>query len=213
MSRWHSYEPSAGHRLPHDPLKAIVAPRPIGWISTVDREGRNNLAPYSFFNAVCETPPLVMFSSSSRKDTQRNVEETGEFVVNVVSRELVEAMNISSASVPHGVDEFALAGLETLACEQVRPRRVALSPAALECRLVQVVPLNDLHGTRTSSTVLIGQVVAVHLRTDCLKDGLFDMTLAQTVGRCGYRGEYSEVQSLFEVLRPADGSLGPVRPA
>lgn len=205
MSQWHFYRPSAGHRLPHDPFKAIVAPRPIGWISTVDAHGRPNLAPYSFFNAVCDAPPMVMFSSSSPKDTQANVEATGEFVVSLATRALAEAMNISSAVVPHGVDESALAGLETLPCEVVRPRRVALSPAALECRLVHVLPLTTLEGTATTSTVLIGQVVGVHLDTTCLRDGLFDMTAAGTIARCGYRGDYTQVTELFEMLRPAGG--------
>jgi flavin reductase (DIM6/NTAB) family NADH-FMN oxidoreductase RutF len=186
MSQWHFYEPAAGHRLPHDPFKAIVAPRPIGWISTLDADGRPNLAPYSFFNAVCDAPPMVMFSSSARKDTQANVEATGE-----------------SAAVPHGVDEFALAGLETLPCTVVRPRRVARSPAALECRLLQVLPLRTLAGAPTTSTLIIGQVVGVHIDTACLRDGLFDMTVAGTIARCGYRGDYAQVTELFEMLRPA----------
>jgi flavin reductase (DIM6/NTAB) family NADH-FMN oxidoreductase RutF len=203
MSQWHFYEPAAGHRLPHDPFKAIVAPRPIGWISTLDADGRANLAPYSFFNAVCDAPPMVMFSSSARKDTQANVEATGEFVVNLATRALAEAMNTSSAAVPHGVDEFALAGLETLPCTVVRPRRVARSPAALECRLLQVLPLRTLAGAPTTSTLIIGQVVGVHLDTACLRDGLFDMTVAGTIARCGYRGDYAQVTELFEMLRPA----------
>lgn len=206
MSEWHFYEPSAGHRLPHDPFKAIVAPRPIGWISSLDADGRPNLAPYSFFNAVCDTPPMVMFSSSAPKDTQGNVESTGEFVVNLATRALAEAMNASSAAVAHGVDEFVLAGLETLPCERVRPRRVARSPAALECRLVQVLPLTTLEGTATTSTVFIGQVVGVHLDTRCLREGLFDMTAAGTIARCGYRGDYTEVTELFEMLRPEGGA-------
>lgn len=211
MSDWHFYEPTQGHRLPHDPFKAIVAPRPIGWISTVDTAGRPNLAPYSFFNAVCESPPLVVFSSSGRKDTQTNVEATGEFVVNLATKALAEAVNISSAAVPAGNNEFLLAGLESLPCELVKPRRVALSPAALECRLLQIVPLKALDGSLTSNTLVIGQVVGVHLNADCLRDGRFDMTLAGTIARCGYRGDYAEVTSLFELVRPADGSLGPVR--
>ncbi len=202
MSQWHFYDPAEGHGLAHDPFKAIVAPRPIGWISSVDAEGRPNLAPYSFFNAVCDRPPMVMFASSARKDTQANVESTGEFVVNLATRGLAEAMNLSSASVPHGVDEFALAGLDTLPCETVRPRRVAQSPAALECRLVHVLPLRTLDGEQTASTMFIGQVVGVHIRTDCLRDGQFDMTRAGTIARCGYRGDYAHVTDLFEMLRP-----------
>lgn len=205
MAHWHFYEPAAGHRLPHDPFKAIVAPRPIGWISTVDADGRPNLAPYSFFNAVCDSPPMVMFSSSAPKDTQANAEATGEFVVNLATRVLAEAMNMTSLAVSHGVDEFVLAGLETLPCEVVRARRVALSPAALECRLVHVLPLRTLEGTPTASTMLVGQVVGVHLDTACLRDGLFDMTVAGTIARCGYRGDYTQVTELFEMLRPVGG--------
>ena len=211
MPDWHFYETAHGHRLPHDPFKAIVAPRPIGWISTVDTLGRPNLAPYSFFNAVCESPPIVAFSSSGRKDTQANIEATGEFVVNLTTRELAEAVSISSAAVPAGHDEFLLAGLESLPCTLVKPQRVARSPAALECRLLQFVPLSDLDGARTTCTLIIGQVVAVHLNTAFLRDGKFDMTLARTLARCGYGGDYLEASSLFEVVRPPAGTLGPVR--
>jgi flavin reductase (DIM6/NTAB) family NADH-FMN oxidoreductase RutF len=203
MTKWHFYDPAAGHRLPHDPFKAIVAPRPIGWISTLDADGRPNLAPYSFFNAVCDSPPMVMFSSSARKDSQVNVESTGEFVVNLATRALADAMNLSSAAVPHGVDEFLLAGLETLPCEVVRPRRVAQSPAALECRLVHVLPLRTAEGSATASTLLVGQVVGVHLDMACLRHGQFDMVKAGTIARCGYRGDYAQVTELFEMLRPA----------
>jgi len=202
MTEWHFYEPASGHRLPHDPFKAIVAPRPIGWISTVDADGRPNLAPYSFFNAVCDRPPMVMFSSSARKDSQANVEATGEFVVNLATRDLVDAMNLSSAAVPHGVDEFSLAALETLPCNVVRPRRVARSPAALECRLVHVLPLKTFEGSATTTTLLVGQVVGVHLDMACLRDGQFDMVTAGTIARCGYRGDYAQVTELFEMLRP-----------
>lgn len=202
MADWHFYEPALGHRLPHDPLKAIVAPRPIGWISSVDREGRVNLAPYSFFNAVCETPPIVAFSSSGRKDTQSNVEATGEFVVNLATRSLAEAMNVSSASVPHDVDEFQLAGLTPAPCRLVKPPRVAASPAALECKLLMTLPLKDLAGNPTPNTLIIGQVVGVHIATDCLTNGLFDMVRAGTIARCGYQGDYAHVTELFPMFRP-----------
>lgn len=202
MSNWHFYEPAHGHRLPHDPLKAIVAPRPIGWISSVNREGRINLAPYSFFNAVCETPPIVAFSSSGRKDTQSNVEATGEFVVNLATRSLAEPMNLSSASVPHDVNEFELARLTPAPCRLVRPPRVAESPAALECKLLLALPLKDLAGNPTPNTVIFGQVVGVHLDTACLTNGLFDMVRAGTIARCGYQGDYAHVTELFPMFRP-----------
>lgn len=203
MSEWHFYEPAAGHRLPHDPFKAIVAPRPIGWISTVDAEGRRNLAPYSFFNTVCDRPPMVMFSSSTRKDTQANIEATGEFVVNLATRKLADVMNRTSAVVPPDVDEFALAGIDAAPCINVRPPRVAASPAALECRLVKVLPLQDLDGRDTPNTIVIGQVVGVHIDVSCLRDGIFDMTRAGTIARCGYRGDYAAVTEVFDIRRPS----------
>src|SRR6516162_7027878 len=149
MSEHHFYEPRNGHGLPHDPFKAIVAPRPIGWISSIDPDGRVNLAPYSFFNAFCEAPPIVGFSSGGRKDSQRNVEATGEFVVNLATRKHAEAMTLTSASVPHGIDEMALAGLAAAPCRLVRPPRVANAPAALQCRLLLLLPLKDLDGKPT----------------------------------------------------------------
>ena len=146
MTEWHFYEPRDGHRLPHDPLNAMVAPRPIGWISTVSAAGVRNIAPYSFFNLINYTPPLIAFSSVGRKDSVANVEATGEFVWNLATRDLAEAMNATSAMVPAEVDEFALAGLETLPSRLVAPERVAASPVAFECRLTQLIRLTDRHG-------------------------------------------------------------------
>src|SRR6185312_2406434 len=143
MSDFHFYEPRRGHGLPHDPFKAIVAPRPIGWISSIDSTGRVNLAPYSFFNAFCEAPPIIGFSSGGRKDSQRNAEETGEFVFNLATRRQAEAMNRTSAPLPHGVSEFEVAGLTAAASRLVKPPRVADAPAALECKLVLVLPIKD----------------------------------------------------------------------
>ncbi|HEX8916655.1 MAG TPA: flavin reductase family protein [Humisphaera sp.] len=202
MSDFHFYDPAVGHGLAHDPFKAIVAPRPIGWISTVDEQGRVNLAPYSFFNAVCDTPPIVAFSSSGRKDSQRNAEATGEFVCNLATRPLAEAMNLTSATLPHGADEMAFAGLEAAPSRVVRPPRVAAAPAALECKLLQVIPLRDLTGNATANTLILGQVVGVHIDRAYLKDGIFDTAAARPIARCGYRGDYAEVASLFEMLRP-----------
>ncbi len=202
MSNFHFYEPRLGHGLPHDPFKAIVAPRPIGWISTVDAEGRVNLAPYSFYNAFSEAPPIVGFSSGGRKDSQRNIEATGEFVANLVTRKQAEAMNLTSAPFPHGVNEMERAGLAAAPCRLVRPPRVAEAPAALECKLLQVVPLRDLDGKLTANTLLLGQVVGVHIDKAYLKQGLFDLAAAGTIARCGYRGDYVEVTSVFEMMRP-----------
>lgn len=198
----HYYEVSRGHRLPHDPFKAIVAPRPIGWVSTISADGRVNLAPYSFFNGVCDAPPMVMFSSSGRKDSLRNVQETGEFVCNLATRRHAEAMNQTSRPLPHGEDEMVLAGLAAAPCRLVRPPRVADAPAALECELVKVIQLPTMHGAMTQSFVVIGQVVAVHLDSACLRDGLFDLTLAGTIARCGYAADYLEATELFAMSRP-----------
>ena len=203
MGDTHFYEPKDGHRLPHDPFKAIVAPRPIGWISTVDAEGRPNLAPYSFFNAFCDSPPVVGFSSGGRKNSQRNVEETGEFVVNLATRRQAEAMNRTSAALPHGVNEFEVAGLRAAPSRLVRPPRVADAPAALECRLLFVRPITDLDGKPTPYTLILGQVVGVHIDPDFLNEGLFDIAAAGTIARCGYRGDYVEVTRVFEMLRPS----------
>ena len=198
----HFYEPRLGHGLPHDPFKAIVAPRPIGWISTVDSEGRVNLAPYSFFNAFNSNPPIVGFASEGRKDSLRNVEATGEFVCNLATRPLAEVMNRSSAPLPHGESEMELAGIEPAPSRLVRPPRVAAAPAALECRLLQVVPLHDLEGGTLDTHLVLGQVVGVHIDRAYLVDGIFDLRAARPIGRCGYRGDYAEMGDMFEMFRP-----------
>ena len=205
MSEMYFYEPSKGHGLPHSPFKAIVAPRPIGWISTRDAQGRVNLAPYSFFNAFSEEPPVVGFSSYGRKDSLRNAEETGEFVANLATRPLAETVNLSSIAVAPGVDEMAMAGLTAAPCRLVSAPRVAESPAALECKLLRVIPIPSLDGGDTNNFLVLGQVVGVHLDPACLKDGLFDITAARTIARCGYRGDYAEVERLFEMTRPQVG--------
>jgi flavin reductase (DIM6/NTAB) family NADH-FMN oxidoreductase RutF len=196
------YEPARGHGLPHDPFKAIVAPRPIGWISTRDSQGRRNLAPYSFFNAFSTDPPIVGFCSEGRKDSIRNVEETGEFVANLATRSLAIAMNQTSAPVAADVDEFTLAGLTPAPCRLVAAPRVAEAPAALECRLLQIVQLHDLDGRTLQTYLALGQVVGVHITTAFLKDGRFDTAAAEPIARAGYRGDYFEMGAVFELLRP-----------
>jgi flavin reductase (DIM6/NTAB) family NADH-FMN oxidoreductase RutF len=200
----HFYEPSAGHRLPHDPFKAIVAPRPIGWISTVDPAGRPNLAPYSYFNAVCDVPPMILFSSNGQKDTLRNAQATGAFVWNLATRPLAGRMNSTSAPVGADVDEFALAGLTPAPSRLVAAPRVAESPAALECRVLQVIPLADLAGASADHWMVVGQVVGVHIDPAFLKDGLFDTAAARPILRAGYRGAYAGIDetSMFEMIRP-----------
>ncbi|NYT22881.1 flavin reductase family protein [Alcaligenaceae bacterium] len=206
MSDMHFYEPSQGHRLPHCPLKAIVAPRPIGWISTVDVQGKVNLAPYSFFNFVCEAPPILYFSSTGWKDSAQNVKDTGEFVANLATRPLAEAMNISSAMVPPEVDEMQLAGLASAPSRLVKPPRVAQAPAAFECKLISITQIRDLDDKPSDSFMVMGQVVGVHINQDFLRDGLFDTAAARTIARCGYRGYYAEVAEMFEMMRPSETS-------
>lgn len=200
------YEPRNGHGLPHDPFKAIVAPRPIGWISTLDGQGRANLAPYSFFNAVHSRPPMVMFTSESMKHSAANAIETGEFVFNLCTRPLFEAMNISSGALAAGEDEFVAAGLEKAPSRMVKAPRIAASPAALECRVVQSMQFHDVDGKAVDGWIVIGQVVGVHIDDAFLRDGRFDTAAAQPVARCGYR-DYATVIEMFEALRPTDGGV------
>lgn len=197
------YDPSGGHGLPHDPFKAIVAPRLIGWISTCSSSGRLNLAPYSFFGAFAAFPPIIGFCSEGRKDSLRNIEETREFVWNLATHPLAEQMNRTSAPVPPDVDEFQLTGLTPVAGRNVLVPRVGESPAALECKLLQVVHLHDLHGKPTDNWLALGQVVGVHIQKAYLKDGLFDTHAAQPIMRAGYRGDYAEIGEIFEMIRPA----------
>jgi flavin reductase (DIM6/NTAB) family NADH-FMN oxidoreductase RutF len=196
------YEPAAGHGLPHDPFKAIAAPRPIGWISTVDRQGCINLAPYSFYNAFADKPPVVGFSSGGRKDSIRNIEETGEFVANLATKALAQAMNVTSAAFPRDVDEMAVAGLTPAPCRMVAAPRVAESPAALECKLLQIVHLHDLNGDPIEQYLAIGQVVGVHIARAYLKEGIFDLVAAQPIMRAGYVADYVEIGNAFQMARP-----------
>lgn len=198
------YEPRGGHGLPYDPFKAIVAPRPIGWISTLDAQGRTNLAPYSFFNAVHSRPPMVMFTTESMKHSAANAIAGGEFVFNLCTRPLFEAMNISSGALPEGESEFDAAGLATAPSRVVKAPRVAASPAALECRVVQSFQFQDVDGAALQGWMVIGQVVGVHIDDAFLRDGRFDTLAAQPIARCGYR-DYAAVTEMFEALRPTDG--------
>jgi len=193
------YEPDKRDRdlLPHDPFKAFVAPRPIGWVSTVGPEGEVNLAPYSYFNAVCDSPPTVMFSSSGPKDSVTFARSGGEFVWNMVTWDLRTQMNLTSATLPRGENEFEHAGLEMAASTLVAPPRVAAAPVAFECKVTQVVEI--VGGT---NIVTFGQVVGVHLDERYVVDGIVDLTRLKPIARCGYRGDYAVVDSLFEMIRP-----------
>jgi len=199
----HFYDPNEGHGLPHDPFKAIVAPRVIGWISSRDADGSVNLAPYSFFGAFATFPYVIGFSSEGRKDSISNIEATGEFVWNMSTRPLAERMNRTSAPVARGIDEFELAGLTKAPGRNVGVPHVAESPAALECRLLQVVHLHDLDGQPMNNWLALGQVVGVHIRSEYLKDGLFDTAAARPIMRAGYRADYAEIGEMFQMLRPS----------
>ena len=181
----HSYEPRHGHGLPHDPFNAIVGPRPIGWISTQSAAGATNLAPYSFFNAFNYVPPIVGFASIGFKDTVRNVQETGEFVWNLATRELAEAMNQTCAPVPPDVSEFTLAGLTPRPSTQVRPPRVAESPVTFECRCTQILQLQGADGAQVPTWLVLGEVVAVHIDQRLLRDGVYDTASAGHILRAG----------------------------
>ncbi|MCP8893364.1 flavin reductase family protein [Shinella daejeonensis] len=189
------------HGLAHDPFKAIVTPRPIGWIGSRAADGRLNLAPYSFFNAVSDRPKLVMFSSSGRKDSVANIEETGVFTCSLASGNLAAAVNASSVAVPHGVDEFAIAGLTPVAGRLVDAPYVAEAFAALECRATQIMRPLDLDGRQTENWVVYGQVVGVHIRDDIVRDGRLDMAIARPLARMGYM-DYCEAGDVFEMMRP-----------
>jgi flavin reductase (DIM6/NTAB) family NADH-FMN oxidoreductase RutF len=200
----HYYEPSQGHRLAHDPLNSIIAPRPIGWISSQGREGHVNLAPYSFFNLLSYTPPIIGFSSSGWKDSVRNAHETGEFVWNLATRHIAECMNVSSASVPYDTDEFVLSGLTPTASRRVAPPRVAESPVNFECKVTEIQQLKDHRGTPLQSWLVLGEVVAVHILKALLKDGVFDTFGAGIVLRAGGASAYAEIRpdNRFDMIRP-----------
>ncbi|PRY13890.1 flavin reductase family protein [Kineococcus rhizosphaerae] len=186
----HSYEPRQGHRLAHDPLNAIVAPRPIGWVSTTGADGTPNLAPYSFFNLFNYRPPIVGFSSIGRKDSVTNAEASGEFVWNLASVALAERMNATSAAVGPEVDEFALAGLSAQPSTLVGPPRVGESLVAFECRVTGVQELTDTAGRGVDAWLVLGEVVLVHLDDSVLVDGVFDTLAADPLLRAGGPSDY-----------------------
>lgn len=199
------YTPHEGHGLPHNPFNAIVTPRPIGWISTRDAGGHDNLAPYSFFNAVAYVPPQVMFASTGTKpdrdgtkDSVGNIRDTGVFCVNIVSLALKDVMNASSAAHPREVDEFEAAGIAKADCATIDCARVAEAPANLECKLTQIVTLPG-----ASNFLVLGEVTGIHLRDDCIVDGRFDVTRFSPLSRLGYR-DFAAVQDVFQMSRPGE---------
>lgn len=203
MTKDHFYRIEDGHGLPHDPFKAIVAPRPVGWISTRGTEGTVNLAPYSFFNAVAGHPPIVMFSSDGEKDSVALARQSGEFVCNFASADHAEQMNRTSASVPRGTSEFDLAGLAMAPCRIVAAPRVATAPAALECVVTQIMQQHDRHGRAIDVWTVFGEVVGVHIAGAFLEDGRFDTARADPVMRMGYR-DFGRLGPVFTLSRPDD---------
>jgi flavin reductase (DIM6/NTAB) family NADH-FMN oxidoreductase RutF len=204
MTDWHFYEPANGHGLPHDPLNAIVAPRPIGWISTVSPNGIRNLAPYSFFNVLNYRPPLIGFSSMGWKDSVANAEATGEFVWNLATAALAGPMNASSATVPPEVDEFDHAGLQALPSRLVRPDRVADSPVTFECRVTQIVRLQTKEQRALEQWLVIGEAVGIHIDRAMLQDGVYQTARARPILRGGGPADYFEIRedALFRMGRP-----------
>lgn len=199
------YEPALrNHGLSHDPLKALVAPRPIGWISSQNAEGVINLAPYSFFNLVSDRPPIVMFSSDGRKDSLANVEETGEFVCNIVTEAFTVAMNTSSAPFPPEINEFEKAGLAMEPSRLVKPPRVRGIAAALECKVTEIRALKGLDGKPGRYTMVLGEVIGVHVDEAILKAGRVDAAHFHLLARLGYM-DYAVVDRVFELQRPVTG--------
>ncbi|OYT96299.1 MAG: Asp/Glu/hydantoin racemase [Pseudomonas sp. PGPPP3] len=198
------YEPAQGHGLPHDPFNAIVGPRPIGWISSQDDQGRLNLAPYSFFNAFNYLPPIIGFASVGRKDSLNNIEQTGEFAWNLATRPLAAAMNQSCAAVAPGVDEFALSQLTPVASRLIDVPRVQESPVSFECRLTQIIQLQRHDRSLVPTWLILGEVVAVHIAKHLLKDGIYDTAAAQPILRGGGPADYFQLgpEGLFRMPRP-----------
>jgi flavin reductase (DIM6/NTAB) family NADH-FMN oxidoreductase RutF len=186
----HFYRPEEGHGLRHDPFNAIVGPRPIGWISTAAADGSMNLAPYSFFNAFNYRPPIVGFASIGWKDTARNIADTGDFCWNLVTRALAAPMNLTSADLPPGQSEFAVAGLEPAPARLVSAPLVAAAPVSFECRLTQMVRLADTDGQEVETWLILGQVVGVHIDPDLLDDGVYVTDAAAPLLRGGGIGDY-----------------------
>ncbi len=205
------YEVANGHGLTYDPFKALVVPRPIGWITAVSKAGEVNLSPYSFFNAISDKPHMVCFSSSGYKDALAFVEETGEFVCNMATWDLREQMNLTSAPLPRGQNEMLHAGLTPAPSRLVKPPRIAESPVALECKLLQIVPLKSLDG-EGSYVMAIGQVVGVHIDDRFISNGLVDTAAMRPIARAGYKEYFvATPETKFSLTRPeGGGDLKPV---
>ena len=200
----HFYRAEDGHGLKHNPFSAMIAPRPIGWISSLSREGQVNLAPYSFFNGFNYTPQIIGFSSLGAKDTVRNIQDTGEFCWNFASQALAEKMNLTSAAVGPDEDEFDLAGIAKGTSRLVKPPHVLESPVVMECRLIEVVQLQTIEKEKLDTYLVLGQVMGTHIRQDCIVDGVFDLDKAQPVVRAGGLADYYKLSedNKFLMERP-----------
>jgi len=200
----HFYQPANGHGLAHDPFNALVAPRPIGWISSRDRTGILNLAPYSFFNAFNYHPPIVAFSSIGFKDSVRNAQQTGEFCWSLVTRPLSEAMNATCAAVGPEVDEFALSGMTPAPSRVISVPHVAESPVSFECRVSQILQLAGADGEKLNTWMVFGEVVGVHIAKRLLRNGIYDTAGADPVLRGGGPADYFkvDVSQKFQMYRP-----------
>ena len=199
------YRPADGHGLPHNPFNAVVTPRPIAWVSTRGSDGSDNLAPYSFFNGVAYTPPQVMFASTGAKDDRdgtkdsvANIRDTGVFCVNIVEEAMKDAMNQTSGPWDAATDEFALADIEKAGCSEINCARVANAPASMECKVTQIVKIEG-----EFNVVVFGEVIGMHLRNNCIVDGIFDVLTYRPLTRLGYR-DYSVVRDKFSLNRPGE---------
>jgi flavin reductase (DIM6/NTAB) family NADH-FMN oxidoreductase RutF len=190
--------------LAHDPFKALVTPRPIGWVSTISADGLINLAPYSFFNAIGEAPPMLAFSSKGAKDSATFAGQLREFVWNLVTFELREQMNATSAPLPRGRSEFERAGLDMAPSRFVAPPRVAAARCAMECKVVHAVELHDVDGRPADQHLVIGQVLGVHLDESAIVDGAVETALLRPVARLGGPADYTVVDDVFQMIRPTE---------
>ncbi|HHR6145925.1 TPA: flavin reductase family protein [Providencia alcalifaciens] len=204
QTQFYSYQPQQGHGLPHDPIPSLIAPRPIGWISTCDKQGRTNLAPYSFFNIFNYSPPILVFSSVGKKDSVTNAIETGEFVYNLAPLELAQQINLSSAMLPHGESEFDLTQLSTLPSTLVTPPRIAQTPVSLECVVTEYQQLKRADGSLLDTWMVMGEVVMVHIDKATLEQGLYNSARQKPLMRAGGPADYYwiEEQQKLEMYRP-----------
>jgi flavin reductase (DIM6/NTAB) family NADH-FMN oxidoreductase RutF len=200
----HIYEPAQGHGLRHDPFNAIVGPRPIGWVSTVDAEGVANLAPYSFFNAFNYTPPIIGFSTIGWKDSVANIAATGVFCWSLATKALADKMNLTCAPAPPEIDEFDVAGLTRAQSRRVAAPRVLESPVNFECRMSQMIQLQTAEGAAVQTWLVLGEVLTVWIDRACIRDGLYDTAAARPILRAGRLGDYAEItaEAMFEMPRP-----------